>query len=131
MTWPANLDALTTADVMHRHLTTLPPDTTVAELREYFAASGSRRLALVADAGTYVGSIEPSSLPREADGASPIANFATLPTTIAPDTPAAEARDRGLATPSRRLPVVDEAGRLVGIVAITRNLDGFCGSLSD
>jgi CBS-domain-containing membrane protein len=130
MTWPANLDELTAADVMHRHLTTLPSGTTVAALHDYFAASGSRRLALIADDGIYVGSIQASGLPDDADRAAPVRAYATRPTTISPGASATEARDRGLAEPSRRIPVVDDAGTLVGIVAITRNLDGFCGSLA-
>ena len=104
---------------------------TVAELREYFAASGSRRLALVADEGTYVGSIDVSTLPADADDAAPISAYATRPESISPDSPTTEARDIGVALPSRRLPVVDAMGKLVGIVAVTRTLDGFCGAGSD
>lgn len=130
MTWP-DLDGMTAADVMHRHLTTLSPHATVAELRAYFAASGSRRLALIVDDGTYVGSIEASSLPPGADDASPVGDYATRPRTISPDAPATDARDQGIDERSRRLPVVDGAGKLVGIVAITRTLDGFCGATGE
>ena len=33
-----------------------------------------------------------------------------------------------LATPARRVPVVDGDGRLLGIVAVTTDLQGFCGT---
>jgi CBS domain-containing protein len=128
MTWPASIGELTVADVMHRHLTTVPARTTVDELRAYFAASGSRRLALIVDDGRYVGSIEASALPEDADGAAPLTEHAVRHATIAPEARASEARERGVEEPSRRIPVVDDAGRLVGIVAVTRTLDGFCGA---
>ena len=69
-----------------------------------------------------------SSLPGDADDASPIAAYTTRPVTISPDAAATEAREIGLTLPSRRLPVVDAGGKLVGVVAITRSLDGFCGT---
>jgi CBS domain-containing protein len=47
---------------------------------------------------------------------------------VSPATPAATARDHALATPSRRVPVVDEDGRLIGVVAIDKHLAGFCGT---
>lgn len=127
MTWPANLGDLTAADVMHRHLTTLPADTTVAELRAYFAASASRQLAVIADDGRYVGSVERSALPDTADATSPAAGHAVRYPTIGPRATGREARDQGLGEASRRVPVVDDAGALLGIVAINHGLDGFCG----
>lgn len=131
MTWPDAIGNLTVADVMHRHLTTLPASTTVDELRAYFDTSGSRRLALIVDDGRYVGSIEASELPGDADGAATLTAYAVRHATIAPGALATEARERGVAEPSRRIPVVDDAGTLVGIVAVTRTLDGFCGVSGD
>lgn len=128
MTWPPNLDELTAAEVVHRNLTTLPSETTVGDLREYFAASDSRRLAVITDGSRYVGSITPGSLPERADDAALASGFASHEPTLGPEATAAEARTRGLREPSRRIAVVDDAGTLLGIVAITRGLDGFCGS---
>ena len=39
-----------------------------------------------------------------------------------------EREELALATPARRVPVVDGTGRLVGIVAVTADLQRFCGS---
>ena len=33
-----------------------------------------------------------------------------------------------LATDARRVPVVDQAGALIGVVAVTEDLAGFCGT---
>jgi CBS-domain-containing membrane protein len=131
MTWPDNLEALTAADVMHRRLTSLPAQTTVGELREYFAASASRKLALLADGGQYAGAVEASALPEAAEAGQPAVGYAADHPTVRPDADATATRDLGLELPSLRVPVVSESGELVGIVAITRGRDGFCGQGPD
>lgn len=119
---------LSAAEVMHGHVTTIPGSVTVGEVREYFAASGSRRLALLVDGERYVGSIARSGLPEEADGAVPAARYAVHEPTILPDAPADRARELALAASIRRVPVVDEAGTLLGIVAIDEQHVRFCGT---
>lgn len=42
---------------MHDEFQTLPPTATVGQLREWFAGSASRRLALIAERGRYVVSL--------------------------------------------------------------------------
>jgi CBS domain len=111
---------------MHRHLTTLPASTTIAELRAYFAASGSRRLALFVDGERYAGCLMRTDLPDDDDGA--LADHQSHEPVARAGDPAAAARDKALAHPSRRTAVIDEAGALVGIVAINGRLDGFCGA---
>jgi CBS domain-containing protein len=125
----SDVDGLTAADVMHRRLTSLPASTTIRELREYFAASASRRLALIVDGERYVGSIHATALDRgpDDDGGA-LADHARPEPAIHPAAPAREARDLALADPSQRLPVVDETGALVGVVAINRGRTGFCGT---
>jgi len=114
------------ADIMHRHLTTLPASTTIPELREYFAASGSRRLALFVDGERYAGCLMRDDLPED-DGAALADHLSREPVARASE-PAELARDKALAHPSRRAAIVDDAGALVGIVAINRARDGFCGA---
>ncbi len=123
-----DVHGLTAADVMHRRLTTVPASTTVGELRDYFAAGASRRLALVVDGQRYVGAIASSDLPEEADAAASVAAHARLEPMIDPRAAAAVARDAALDQPSLRLPVVDESGTLVGVVAIDGERKGFCGT---
>jgi len=123
----ADVDGLTAADLMHRRLTTLPAATTVGELRAYFAESTSHKLALIVDGERYVGSVAADAVGDAAEDLS-AARLAQPGPVVRADAPAAEAEAAALADPSSRLPVVDADGRLVGIVAINRARDGFCGT---
>lgn len=118
----------TAADVMHRHITTLAASVTVGELREYFAASTSRRLALLADGERYVGSIAAADLPAGIDPAAPAAALAVPGPTVRPDAAAPEARELARQHSTRRLPVVDDNGALVGIIAVNEQRSRFCGT---
>ncbi|MCW2953591.1 MAG: hypothetical protein JWQ48_2761 [Conexibacter sp.] len=128
MTLLSDVAGLTAADVVHRRLSNLPVSVTVGEMREYFAASSSRRLAVLVDGDRYAGSIAAATLTDEIDAAAPAADYASHEPTIDPRASAVAARDLALAQPSRRLPVVDDAGTLVGIVAIDQQLERFCGA---
>jgi Mg/Co/Ni transporter MgtE len=121
-----DLDGRSAADLVHRRMTTLPATATVGELRAYFAQSESHHLALLVDGERYVGSLTPEDLPE--DDAARAADFARPGPTIHASAPAAEARDAALADPSARVPVIDAAGALVGVVAINDRRDGFCGT---
>jgi CBS domain-containing protein len=119
---------LTVEAVMHAQFTVLPATTTVAEARDYFAASSHRRLAVVADEdGVYVGSLTPAHL-TSGDPARPAAEVADMGPTVSPGEPAEVGRDLALGTDSRRIPVIDDDGRLVGILAVTSDLQCFCGT---
>jgi hypothetical protein len=58
------LDGRSAADIMHAQTSALGGETTVAEARAYFAASSSRRLAVLADDGLYRGALTPADLPE-------------------------------------------------------------------
>lgn len=121
-------DGLTVADVTHPRITVFSGDATVAELREWFAVKESHRLALLADDGRYVGCLVAEDIGADADPVRPVRELARSGPTVAPGDPARRGEELALSTPARRVPVVDEAGRLVGIVAITPDLRGFCGT---
>lgn len=123
-----DVDGLTAAALMHDRVSTVPASATVRELRDYFAASGSRRLAVIVDGDRYVGGVTPDDVPDDADAAAPAADFAQREPVIEASRAAREARDTALDTPSARVPVVDEHGTLVGIVALNHRRDGFCGT---
>jgi CBS domain-containing protein len=120
-------DGLTVADVTHSRFKALPPSATVGEVQEWFEASESRQMALFADEDRYAGCLLRGDLDA-ADPAEPAVAYAQRRATVALDEPAARAEELALATPARRVPVVDDEGRLVGIVAVTADLQGFCGT---
>jgi CBS domain-containing protein len=124
-----DVDGRTARDVTHPTLTTVPASATTAEVRAYFATSSSRRLAAVTDGDRYVGAIDAEAFAAQAPAPGLAARELVHDhPTVAPDAPAAQARDLALATESRRVPVVDGDGRLVGVVAIDKTRTGFCGS---
>jgi hypothetical protein len=115
------------ADVTHSEFKALPVTATVGEVQEWFQVSTSRQMALLADDGRYAGRL----LRGDLDGvdASDLAiDLAERGATVAPDEPASRGREVALATPGLRAPVVDAGGQLVGIVAVTTDLQGFCGT---
>lgn len=128
MTWRAETDGLTAADVMHPRLSSLPAAATMDDVRRYFAASASRRLALIVDGDRYLGALTPAAVADGADPAAAAADHASYEPTLDPGASAAVARDLTLAQPSRRVPVVDRTGALVGIVAIDKRRERFCGT---
>jgi CBS domain-containing protein len=118
---------LTVADVTHSRFSTLPASATVAEVRDWLESSGSHQMALIADGDRYVASVVADDL----EGADPAARAADLARewpTVAPDDPAKRGEELALGGGHRRVPVVDRDGRLLGIVAITTDLQRFCGT---
>lgn len=123
-------DHLTVGDVLHAKLSALDAHSTVADVRAYFAASRSRRQAFLLDDGRYVGSITPALLEGE-DPDRRAAEIADRGETIGLDAPANTGRDLALQTDARRVPVIDDDGKLVGVIAVTGDLTSFCGTSSD
>ncbi|HWC26273.1 MAG TPA: hypothetical protein VG474_06775, partial [Solirubrobacteraceae bacterium] len=64
----------------------------------------------------------------DADGDRPAVEVAQHGTTVAPEAPATLGRDLALSSDARRVPVVDADGRLLGVVAVTGDLQSFCGT---
>jgi CBS domain-containing protein len=121
-------DQLTVRDIVHAKLSTLEATATVADVRAYFSASASRRQAFVVDDGRYVGSLTLADIEGEQDPERLAAELAEPGTTIGPDAPATVGRDLALQTDARRVPVIDEHGTLIGVVAVTGDLTSFCGT---
>jgi CBS domain-containing protein len=120
-------DGLSVQDVLHARFSALPATATIADVRDYFAASTSRRLAFVADGDVYVGSLTPAHV-ADGDPGRLAAEVADAGPTVGPGEPAATGRDLALRTDARRVPVVDDDGRLLGVVAVTGDLLSFCGT---
>jgi len=120
-------DGLTVADITHIRFTALPATATVADVRDWFAQSASRRLAFVADGERYLGSLTPADV-AGGEGDRLAVEVAQDGPTVSPEAPATTGRDLALLTESRRVPVVDGDGRLLGVVAVTGDLQSFCGT---
>jgi CBS domain-containing protein len=121
-------DGLTVADITHIRFSALPATATVGDVRAWFQESASRRLAFVADGDRYLGSLTPADVADVADAARPAVEVAQDGPTIAPEAPATSGRDLALLSDARRVPVVDGDGRLLGVVAVTGDLQCFCGT---
>jgi CBS domain-containing protein len=120
--------ALTVADVVHRKFSALPADATIGAVREWFAASTSRRMAFLADGERYLGSLTRDDVDGDRDLAAPAADVAHAGPTVLPEAPAREGERLALGTAARRVPVVDAGGRLLGVVSVTEDLQAFCGT---
>jgi CBS domain-containing protein len=120
--------ALTVADVVHRKFSALPADATIGAVREWFAASTSRRMAFLADGERYLGSLTRDDVDGDRDPAAPAADVAHAGPTVLPEAPAREGERLALGTAARRVPVVDAGGRLLGVVSVTEDLKAFCGT---
>jgi Mg/Co/Ni transporter MgtE len=119
---------LTVADVIHARFTALPATATIGDVRDWFATSTSRRMAFLVDDERYAGSVMPEDVAGNLDSTAPATTVARRGPTVLPDAPASHGREVALQTTARRVPVVDHAGRLHGVVSVTTDLTGFCGT---
>lgn len=124
----ADATDLTVAQVLHKRCDALDAGVTVAEVREWFAASSHRRMAFLADEDRYVGSLTREDLEGEVDPNTRAADFAHDGPTVDPDAPARFGYEVATRTQARRVPAVDPAGKLLGVLAVTDDLGGFCGT---
>lgn len=85
-------------------------------------------MAVLVDGERYAGSLSPEQLSGDLDPGRPATDVALDGPTVAPDAPAKVGRDIALQTAARRVPVVDDDGRLLGVVAVTSDLKRFCGT---
>jgi CBS domain-containing protein len=114
----------TVRDVMLEEARAVPPDTPLAQVRETFA-NPRVKLLLVADGDRYLGTVAPTDLPNDDDGTvGPHVN-AQAPR-VRPDDPTSRALE--LLEATDRVPVVDDEGRLHGLVCLNRGRSAFCAS---
>jgi CBS domain-containing protein len=118
---------LACADVLHKRFEALPETATVDDVRRWFAASSHRKMAFLADGDRYVGSLTREDVAEPLDAGRAATEVARPGPTVAPDAPALSGRDVAIAGGALRVPVVDGGGRLLGVVAVTEDLAGFCG----
>ena len=122
----AALEGLTVADVLLRRPKTMPADATVAQARQSFRDDHVHMLLLVT-AGRLTGTLQREDLPDAAPEAGAAQRFAELDQrTFEASLPAEQARQLLLAQGQRRRAVIDEQGRLVGLLCLKRRQTGFC-----
>jgi hypothetical protein len=126
--WVRDAAQLTVSEVTHKQFSILPATATVGDVQEWFAESSHRRMAFLADGGRYVGSLTPADLTEAADADRPASDLAHDGPIVAPDAPASVGHHLALASDALRVPVVDHDGTLLGVVAVTTDLAGFCGA---
>ena len=115
------------ADVLHSRFSALPSTATVADVRRWFDESAHRKMAFLADDDRYRGSLTRDDVADHTDGARLAADVARSGPTVSPDVPALTGHELAISTGALRVPVVDGDGRLLGVVAVTEDLKGFCG----
>ncbi len=113
------------ADVMLRGPGTHLPSTTVADARAVFE-SPRQKLLVLAEGSRYAGAVVPETVAGAADDAL-LGDLETggVPT-VAPGDPTARALELSESAGLNRIPVVDDAGDLVGLVCLNRTRAAFC-----
>ena len=115
----------TVADVVVRHPKTLDAASTVAAARAQLEDEHVHMVLLTRD-GVLVGTLVRADL-ATADGSALAVAHATLAgRTIAPTVTAADALRELVGRDERRRAVVDDHGRLVGLLCLKRRRTGFC-----
>ena len=113
------------ADVMLRNPKTLAVDARVSDARAILE-NPSVQMVLLADGDTFAGAI--TDLPADAASEERALDFADpAPETIGPDEPVSTAFTRAAANPHRRLVVLDDEGRLLGLLCLNGTRTRFCG----
>jgi len=120
------LTGLTVEDVMVTAPKTLLPTATVADARAFFA-DDHLHMALITRCGRLLGTLVRGDLDEPGDDAAPALSRSRLDGRSVTLREAAEdVRVRLIRNGQRRLAVVDDTGRLAGLVCLKRKLTGFC-----
>ncbi|WP_336671079.1 CBS domain-containing protein [Tsukamurella sp. USMM236] len=118
---------VTVADVMLRRPTVHPAEITVGAARTAFETSPKLHLLLLMRDGALAGTLDRDDLTGGADDAAPALAVASLTErTTPPGAPADRLRSHMITTGIRRLAVVDDDLRLLGLLCLKASRTGFC-----
>jgi CBS domain-containing protein len=121
------VDTDTVYDVVVRTPKTLGPRASVGQARVALGADHVPMLLITDGDGRLLGTLVRDDLPPSAEESSLALDHAVLiGRTLAPETSAEQARQLLLAHGERRRAVVDDEGRLLGLLCLKRRLTGFC-----
>jgi CBS domain-containing protein len=114
------------SEVMIRRPKSLPADATVADARTLFTNPKVLVAPLVEPDGRVLAELGRDDLPSAAGDAEHAAAYASEPHLIAPDATMRAAIDTLTELDGERLVVVDEDGRLAGMLCLNRSHGRFC-----
>jgi CBS-domain-containing membrane protein len=115
------------ADAMVTCPKTHGPGSGLAKIRAFFDDDHVHMALIVAADGRLVTTIERPDLTAATESSVPVTTLGTLAgRTAGPADPLAAATATLLREGRRRLAVVDESGRLLGLLCLTRNRTGYC-----
>lgn len=116
----------TVAEAMVTIAKTWPCTTTAAQARAVFE-NPKVQMMLLTDDGVLVGAVLREDLDPALPDTAPVLGVATLQDrTVTADLPIPSALDRMAAHGLRRLAVVDDDSRLLGLLCLKRDRTGFC-----
>lgn len=119
--------APTVARAMLLQPTVHPADLTVAQARGAFQASAKTHMILLVRDGVLLGTLTRDDLAADAPAGDPALDLGSLDGRTVPEGAAlARTREAMRRRGVRRLAVVDESGRLRGLLCLKRSLQGFC-----
>ena len=119
-------DGQVVSDLMLRNPKTLPSDAPVSEVRAILE-NPSVQMVLLTDGQMFAGAV--TDVPAGAPPEQRALDFADRePDTIGPDEPASAALARTAANPHRRVVVVDDQARLLGLLCLNETRTRFCGA---
>lgn len=119
-------DGPTVAAAMIRHPKTLPHDASTAEVVSLLD-DDHVHLALLVDGDRLVGTIDRADLARRSGASGSALDIANpVGRTIGPDASLVQAHRSMIESAQRRLAVIDDDGRLLGLLCLKRTLAGFC-----
>jgi CBS domain-containing protein len=113
-------------DRMLTRCTTHPASATVGDAREFFA-DDHKHLMLLVSGGRLLGTVVRGDLATAGTDDRPALEVAVLRgRTVTPDDDVDRVRSDLLTKDMRRIAVVDEADRLLGLLCLKKHLRGFC-----
>jgi CBS domain-containing protein len=114
-------------DVLVRRPTIVGPSATVRDALAFFEDTHVHMALVVDHVGTLITAIERSDLAGRVELDAPLSAVGTLRgRVVSPDAPVAAVVGGMLRSGRRRLAVVDDQHRLVGLLCLNRRGDGFC-----
>ncbi len=115
------------ADAMVTQPRTHGPDSGLEEIRAFFDDDHLHMALIVAPEGLLITTIERPDLATARSGSPPVATLGTLSgRTAGPAEPLRPVTARLLRDRRRRLAVIDDSGRLLGLLCLKRDGTGYC-----